>query len=139
MAQKGFGWSGFGARWVFAVLLVVLTWNPTGPSWTHWALGELRSFDAIKALSGVALIAGWTIYLRATWRSLGPIGVFLVAALFGCLVWLLFDLGWLKRDSVQAIAWVAEIGVATLMAVGMSWSHVRRRLSGQVDADDVDE
>ncbi len=28
---------------------------------------------------------------------------------------------------------------ATVMAVGLSWSHIRRRVSGQVDADDVDE
>jgi Family of unknown function (DUF6524) len=29
--------------------------------------------------------------------------------------------------------------VATILAIGMSWSHVRRRLSGQADVDDVDE
>ena len=27
----------------------------------------------------------------------------------------------------------------TILAIGLSWSHVRRRLSGQVDVDDVDE
>jgi len=26
-----------------------------------------------------------------------------------------------------------------ILAVGMSWSHIRRRLSGQADMDDVDE
>jgi len=28
---------------------------------------------------------------------------------------------------------------ATILAIGLSWSHVRRRLSGQTDVDDVDE
>jgi hypothetical protein len=28
--------------------------------------------------------------------------------------------------------------VAIVMAVGMSWSHFRRRMSGQVDTDEVD-
>jgi hypothetical protein len=26
-----------------------------------------------------------------------------------------------------------------VLATGMSWSHIRRRLSGQADVDDVDE
>jgi len=27
---------------------------------------------------------------------------------------------------------------ACVLAVGMSWSHIRRRVSGQFDTDDVD-
>jgi hypothetical protein len=29
--------------------------------------------------------------------------------------------------------------LAAIMATGMSWSHIRRRMSGQLDVDDVDE
>lgn len=139
MASRRFGWNNFAPRWFFALLLVLATWNPAGLSWMHWALADLRSFGPWQALSGLLLIVGWTIYLRATFRSLGVVGMALVAALFACLVWLLFELGWVRRDSAQAVAWLVEFGVATLMAVGMSWSHVRRRLSGQVDMDDVEE
>jgi hypothetical protein len=35
--------------------------------------------------------------------------------------------------------WIGLVMVATILAIGMSWSHVRRRLTGQADVDDVDE
>jgi hypothetical protein len=37
------------------------------------------------------------------------------------------------------VALVAELILSVVMAVGMSWSHVQRWLSGQVDVDDVEE
>ena len=39
------------------------------------------------------------------------------------------------------LRWLAApvlVLLATIMAVGLSWSHIRRRLSGQVDTDMVD-
>ena len=43
-----------------------------------------------------------------------------------------------RRDD-DSLAWVALVAIATVMAVGLSWSHVRRRVSGQLDVDDVEE
>jgi hypothetical protein len=37
------------------------------------------------------------------------------------------------------MTYVGLIVLATLMAVGISWSHVRRRVSGQADMDDISE
>lgn len=139
MAQARFGWSSFASRWFFAFLLVVATFNPTGHAYLQWALSDLALFNPIKAVAGLVLIIGWTIYLRATWRSLGPIGISLVAAFIGSLIWLLFDIGLVQKDSVTALVWLGIVAVATAMGIGMSWSHVRRRLSGQADMDDVDE
>jgi len=34
---------------------------------------------------------------------------------------------------------VILILISSILAVGISWSHIRRKISGQVDADDVDE
>jgi len=45
----------------------------------------------------------------------------------------------LKTDNVGAMTWVVLVIVSLLLAIGMSWSHIRRRLTGQVDIDDVDE
>jgi len=39
---------------------------------------------------------------------------------------------------VQAFSHLVLAVVAIVLAVGMSWSHVSRRLSGQIDTDDVD-
>jgi hypothetical protein len=37
------------------------------------------------------------------------------------------------------MSWAAILAASLVMGVGMSWSHVRRRLSGQYDMDDVDQ
>ena len=78
-------------------------------------------------------------HLRATWRSIGPIGLTLAAALFGALIWVLLDTGILDLNEPKAITWALLIVFATILAIGLSWSHVRRRLSGQADMDDVDD
>jgi uncharacterized membrane protein len=87
---------------------------------------------------GIVLLAGWVVFLRATFQSLGVLGLLLGAAFFAALVWLLVDFGLLATDSVSTMAWVTIVCLALLLAVGMSWSHVRRRMTGQVDVDDVE-
>ena len=85
------------------------------------------------------LLIGWVIYVRATIRSLGIVGTTLASALFGVFVWLLIDREILSLDETTLLQYIVLIIVAMIMAIGMSWSHIRRRLSGQLDVDDVDE
>ncbi len=47
------------------------------------------------------------------------------------------DFGLLSLESRLLIAWIVLIIVATILAAGMSFSLVRRRVTGQVDVDDV--
>ena len=79
------------------------------------------------------------MFIRATFMSMGWLGITLGAALFGCIVWLMVDLGWLSLDSEGTIAWIVLIILSLILAVGMSWSHIRRRLSGQFDVDEKDD
>ena len=136
---KEFTVGGFIGRVVFAVVLVFGTYNPTDFSYMSWVLGEDTEFGPVPALVGVALLIAWIVFLRATFLSLGWLGITLGAALFGCVIWLFVDLGWLSLDSTSAISWVALLLVAMLLAVGMSWSHIRRRLTGQFDVDDIED
>jgi hypothetical protein len=94
---------------------------------------------ALKALAGVALVILFVIYLRATWRSIGPIGLTLAAAFLGALIWVTIDLGLLDLERPTIVTWVLLFALATILAIGISWSHVRRRVSGQADMDDIDE
>lgn len=126
-------------RWVFALALVLGTYNPTDYSYISWTLAEGTQFGPIIAIVGIVLLILWIIYLRATFLSMGWLGIILGAALFGSIVWLFVDLGWIHLDSTGAFTWVALVISSLLLAVGMSWSHIRRRLTGQVDVDDVEE
>ena len=139
MASSNFGWGGFALRFLFAIVLVALSYNPEGWSYFHWALLKVTEFTALKALAGMLLLIAWVVYGRATLRSLGPLGLVMVLGVFACLTWLLVDMNWVDPGSLRAVSYVLMFVVASVMAIGLSWSHVRRRLSGQIDADDVDE
>ncbi|MFV8817110.1 DUF6524 family protein [Haliea sp. E17] len=125
------------SRWLFALLLVLGTYNPTAYCYVSWVMHT--EFGPIPALVGVVLLIGWIIFLRATFLSLGWLGIILGAVFFACVVWLLVDIGWLSLDSSSTMSWVVLILISLILGVGMSWSHIRRRLSGQVDVDDIED
>lgn len=137
--MRPFGIDGFALRFLFAIVLVFATYNPEGVSYVHWALVPLPEFSVLKGFVGVTLLIGWVIFLRATLRSLGPFGLLLAGAFFGLALWLLVDMGWVSTANVRLLTYLVEIVFAAVLSTGLSWSHIRRRLSGQYDIDDVDD
>jgi hypothetical protein len=137
-SRKPFGFMDFLWRWGAAIVLVLATYNPSGHSFVHWVFASIgeQNLGAMQFLVGVILLAGWTAYLVATGNSLGTAGTVLGAALIAGSIWLLSDVGIVHADSTQAIVWLGLFAVATLLAIGMSWSHIWRRLSGQLEVDD---
>lgn len=131
--------SSFVGRGLFAVVLVFGTYNPTQYSYVSWLFDSETTFGPVTAIVGVLLLIGWIIFLRATLLSLGWLGILLGTALLGCLVWLLVDIGWLSLQADGAMAWIVLALLSILLAIGMSWSHIRRRLTGQVDVDDIED
>ena len=129
----------FIGRWLFALVLVLGTYNPTQWCYYSWATAETTQFGPIVAIVGILLLIGWIIFIRATFMSMGWLGITLGAALFGCVVWLMVDQGWLSLEAEGMIAWIVLIILSLILAVGMSWSHIRRRLSGQFDVDEKDD
>ena len=55
------------------------------------------------------------------------------------MAWVSIDLGLLNMAQPTIMTWVLLFAFATILAVGISWSHIRRKVSGQADIDDVDE
>jgi len=132
-------WGGIVLRLIFAVIVVFLTFNPEGYSYYHWGIKGFLPLDPVKVVSGIVLLIGWIIFVRATLRSLGAIGLILVTALCTALLWMLIDWGWLSSENSKVLAYAGLFIVSLILATGMSWSHIRRRMSGQYDMDDVDE
>ena len=66
----------------------------------------------------------------------GKGGLLIVAALIGGIVWWLASIGLNVAGNMAVLGWVILICVAVLLAVGLSWSHIWRRLTGQVEVDD---
>lgn len=134
---SSFRFSNFLIRFFIALILVFLSFNPSGYSFFHWAMGQAFPLPVLL-LVGIVLLIAWVIFLRATLRSLGPIGITLAAALFGCLAWVAIYYDLLTVGSTVFI-YIILVIISAVLGIGMSWSHVRRRLSGQADMDDVDQ
>lgn len=134
-----FNFSNFGTRFLFSVVLVFGTYNPEGYSYYHWIHAVFPSITIEQAFVGIFVLIGWVIFMRATLRSLGFVGLGLAFAFFGLLLAMLFKWQWLSLDTSKMVSYVVLILVSVVLAVGMSWSHIRRRMSGQMDMDDVEE
>ena len=121
---------------------MLVSYNPSGYSYWHWLRAAMNAEPSTLGpehfVAGVLLLIGWVILLAATQRSLGFFGLMLGAALLGGVVWLLIDIGILDVGTVSSAAWVGLTCIALLLAVGLSWSHVWRRLTGQFEVDDGD-
>ena len=140
MASNNFNFGSFFVRLIFALILVFTTYNPSGYSFYHWGLKALETgFEPLIVFSGIVLLIGWIVYLNATISSLGIVGLILAFAFFGSLLWMVIDWGIIPVDSVQIITYIILTLLSLVLAIGLSWSHIRRRLSGQVDVNDTDE
>jgi hypothetical protein len=128
-------WLGVLMRLIGALGVVLLTYNPAGYSFYHWALAEPASISALKTFAGVLLLVGWVICLRTACVSLGLIGLVLSALVLGTLVWVLADYGILNPDEPSLLSWLALIAVGIILGIGLSWSLLRVRMTGQVEVD----
>jgi hypothetical protein len=124
-------------RLAASLVLVLATYNPSGFSYYGWlARGFTNdSLGPAHFVVGILLLAGWAILIIATRNSLGKGGLFIVAALIGGIVWWMASVGLNVAGNMAALGWVILICVAVLLAVGLSWSHIWRRLTGQVEVD----
>ncbi|NKB76726.1 MAG: LPXTG cell wall anchor domain-containing protein [Gammaproteobacteria bacterium] len=143
MASTKFSFASFFVRLLIATTLVMATFNPLQPySYFYWALRplleDINNFSVLKAFLGVVLLIGWTVFLRATLRSLGIMGTLLAIIFFGLFFWLLVDQGWVSLDGDANLTWLILIGLSGVLSAGLSWSLIRRRMSGQYDVDDPD-
>jgi hypothetical protein len=135
--MENFNFVGVLVRWLLSFVLVLLTFNPTGYSFIHW-LAEGEATPA-KAVAGVALLIAWIIFVRSTLQSIGVLGVVLCGLLFAALVWLFASWNWLDLHSQSALTWLGLLLISFVLAAGLSWAHIRKRLSGQATVDEIEE
>ncbi|MDF1801891.1 DUF6524 family protein [Thalassovita sp.] len=130
---------GFFLRWLVAFFLLSATFNPTSWNYAKWASLNYQTQLPMAVLLGLLLLVGYIIYLRATLRSIGAFGMFLIVAIIGALLWVLYDYGLLDINNQTMNTWLGLFALSVVLGVGLSWSLIRRRLSGQADVDDIDE
>ncbi len=130
---------GFLIRWAFAFGLLAATFNPTQWNYTRWATNNFSGQMPMVVLLGLLLVVGYIIYLRATLHSIGMLGMGLIGAVVVALLWVLYDFGLLSLDNSSINVWIGIIALSLVLGIGLSWSFVRRALSGQLDVNDAEE
>lgn len=130
---------GFLLRWLAAFGLVAATYNPTELNFWRWASQHYAEQLPLTILFALLLFIAYIIFFRATLRSIGTFGMILVAAVFAALVWVLVDYNVLSLDNSKFNTWLGILAMSLVLAIGLSWSFVRRALSGQYDVDETDE
>jgi len=138
-ARSKFSFADLAVRVVFAVALVFVTYNPTDFSYIRWLLSYSEGELPLVVLAGITLLIGYVIYLRATLRSIGIFGIVLAGAFTAAMIWVLVDFGVLMVDSGTTLQWILLVAIAIVLGIGLSWSHVRRLLTGQSDVDEIDD
>ena len=132
----------FDARWTSAA------WALEGAALV-WV--GVRQHRLLATAAGAALVflAG-LFFIEAGWRHdaglpvlngnvLGGLMVSLAGLLLGAIIWLLFDIGLLRAESMSAVTWIVLVALSAVLAIGVSWSHVWRRVTGQINVDDVED
>ncbi len=125
-------------RVAFSLALVYLTFNPSGHSYFHWLADGFPSITPAKAIAGILLLGAWLFFVHSTFNALGGLGVGLLVALFACIAWWMVKQGWLSLADRAAMAWVVLGIIGIVLGVGMSWSLIRQKVSGQASVDRVD-
>ena len=126
---------GFILRLVLAFALIAATYNPTEWNFVRWAF-DAPGQTPLKVFGGLVLLALYVVFLTAVLRGIGALGVLLVLGVTAAAVWVLVDWGWLRLDNPGAVTWVAIGALAMVLAVGMYWGILWRRLSGQIETED---
>ena len=125
-------------RWLGAFLLLAAIFNPTSWNYVTWARNSWADQMPLIVFSGLILAVAATVYLVATMRSIGLIGAVIIAAIFAAGLWVLTDWGLLGLENSALNLWLGIVALSLILGVGMSWSILRQRLSGQQTTDEVD-
>lgn len=132
MANVGVSFTGVLIRMALAVVLVLATFNPSGYSFAHWITAPPVAVTPGKAVAALVLLIGWLMTARTAFIAMGKFGLLIGVALFVALIWLLVDRQLLSLTG-SAIVWVALFVIGLLLGVGLSWSLLRAKATGQLE------
>jgi hypothetical protein len=125
-------------RWFGAFVLLAATFNPTPYNYLRWTEGHWETELPLTVFLGVVLTIGYIIYIGATLRSLGGFGLLLIAALFASAIWVLIDWGILALGNTDLNVWLGIFGLSVILGIGLSWSILWQRMSGQASVDEIE-
>ena len=132
-----FSYPGIIVRWLMSMFVVFAIFNPSGYSYVHWVLRDADQPWSLKVLAGLLLGSLVTTFLLATVRALGLRGIVAASGLLAAATWAMIDLGLFRNLSHSAYLTIVLTVIASILTLGLSWSNLTLRVTGQVDSNDV--
>jgi len=117
------------SRTLACFALVFATANPSNYDYLSWLQGDATL--AAKALIGAGLLLLYVLFVRIAWLSLGLLGLGLTVTVLLSGILALSELGAVDLASGLTRDYLGLSSMALLLAVGMSWSLIKRRVTGQ--------
>lgn len=126
---------GFLLRWLAAFVLLAATYNPTDWSFVRWAIANWQDQMPVVVLIGLVLLIAYVLFFTAVLRGIGALGVVLILAVIAALIWVLYSWGWIDLANRSSNVWIGVVALSVVLALGMYWGILWRRLSGQLEVD----
>src|SRR5258708_4908419 len=131
-----FGFVSWFMRFLAGLFIVLGSFNPYGLSYYDWVIAGV-GMTPLKMMVGIALLITHIVALLASVRSLGPVGIGLVTALLASAAWVLIAKRLLDIEDPRVFQFTALVILGGVYGIGLSFSHIRARISGQYDSNDV--
>lgn len=126
-------------RWFFAFALISATYNPTPWNFVHLALEKFEQDLPAIVLFGLLLFIGYALFFRATLRSIGGFGLFMILAVVAALMWVMVDRHIFELSNQDVKVWLGILAVSFVLGVGLSWGFVQRTFKEGYEVEDTDE
>ena len=124
-------------RMAIAAIVVFATYNPTGTSIGHWVVLHDNPTNAWVVLVAIITLLANVALLIAAWKALGKLGAVIVAILFGAIIYLSLQEGWVSASNTKSFEWLGLILVSAFLGIGLSGAIIWRRATGQVVTDEA--
>lgn len=114
--------------WVGCLALVFMTYNPFGHSYYHWFTEPSKDYFSLKLLIGVGLFSAYAVLMWIIGSQIGRVGV----ATGLLLLALIINQALLLLENATPILqrFAAVFCLGTVLAMGLTWPHIRVNLSG---------
>jgi len=118
-------------RTLVCFLVVFATWNPTGYDFVAWARHSPWATGPEIAVAGTSLLALHILFVRIAWLSLGADGITASLAILLAGVLTLYEFDVINPWRGETGAYLLLGTFSLVLAIGMVWSLLKRRIVGQ--------
>ena len=122
----------FSQRCLLCALVVFSAYNPSGTSYYHWATAT-PGLTSTQIAVGILVLTGIVTILRMAFLSTGYLGIAALTLTILMSIVLGAGLDLFELEDMTFSTYAIEIVISLVLGMGLSWSFIQRRLSGERD------